>query len=214
MRLAIVFAFAMLATAAWPCSKPDGYTLLALMQYPTWTVRTGSKSSAEDPPEDGVDAMPTPMSSLSRAAKVAIAMPAIGRGDEAFRCLTWDVELILPPGIGVKTDDGGNPGATTYTGLESAAMAEFDLALPVPRENEILDWQAWLRVKVRFPSDDVGVFLSYVDLPGGDEWLYPVTVQMASGSTALGPPLPFAGARTPLPALTTTGMGVLPGDQP
>ena len=218
MRLAIVFALAMLATAAWPCSKPDGYTLLALMQYPTWTVSTGNTSSVEAPPEDGADATPTPMPSPSRTAKVAIAMPAIGRGDEAFRCLTWDVELILPPGIGVKTDDDGNPGATMYTGLESTATAEFDLALPSPRQNEVLDWQAWLRVKVRFPSDDAGVFLSYLDTPGGDEWLYPVTVQMASGSTVLGPPLAYAGARTPLPAFTPAGIGpvpsVLAGDQP
>ena len=217
MRFTIVFAFAMLATAAWPCSKPDGLTLLALM-HPTWTVRTGSTSLAVEPPEDGVDAMPTPMSSPSRAAKVAIAMPAIGRGDEAFRCLTWDVELILPPGIGVKTDDDGNPGATTYTGLESTATAEFDLTLPALPQNEVRDWQAWLRVKVRFPSDDAGVFLSYTNLPGGDQFMYPVTVQMVSGSAALGAPLAYAAPRTPLPALATTGigavLGVLAGDQP
>lgn len=216
MRFAIVFALAMLATMAWPCSKPDGFTLLALMQYPTWTVRTGSTISAEAPPEDGVDATPT--SSPGRAAKVAIAMPAIGRGDEAFRCLTWDVELILPPGIEVRTDDDGNPGVTVRMGLESTATTEFDLALPALPQNEVRDWQAWLRVKVRFPSDDAGVFLPNVSFPGTYAWMYPVTVQMASGNPAIGPPLAYAGTRTPLPALTTTGIGAVPGviagDQP
>ena len=209
MRLAIVFAFAMLATTAWPCSKPDGYTLLALMQYPTWTVRTGNTSSVEAPPEDGADATPTPMSSPSRTAKVAIAMPAIGRGNEAFRCLTWDVELILPPGIEVKTNDDGNPGATIHTALESTATAEFDLTLPALPRNEVRDWQAWLRVKVRFPSDDAGVFLPNVSFPGAYAWMYPVTVQMASGT--LGLPLAHAGARTPLPAFATAGIGTVPG---
>lgn len=165
MKLTIVLAVVTLATSAWPCSKPDNLTLISLFNQATWTVRTGSASSAEGP-----------LSSSSRMAKVMIAMSAISR-EEEFQCLTWDVELFLPPSIRVRSDGDGNPGATTYTGLASTASAEFDLELPALRQNEVRDWQAWLRVKVRFPSDPADVFLSY---GAGDTFAYPVTVHVAN----------------------------------
>ena len=179
MRFAIALAFTMLATLAWPCSKPETGTIETLMEQATWTVRTGNLDTAE------VLAL---LPNRSRMAKVAIALPAIGRGDEAFRCLTWNVELITPPSIGVRTNSDGNTGdeggegqeggETSYTGLASTETAEFDLELPALRGGApVRDWRAWLRVKVHFPSDGADVFLSKTG--GSDVWLYPVTVQMA-----------------------------------
>ena len=157
MKLAIAFAALLLATSALPCSRPATGTLADLMQQATWTERTGSNFRA-------------------RAAVVRIALPAIGSGIEAFRCLTWEVSIVLPSDIGLKADGDGNAGATSLTGLASSATAEFDLALPAYQSNSVRDWRAWLRVKAHYPGDDADVYLSRPD--GGHVWLYPVTIQL------------------------------------
>lgn len=159
MRLAIAFTAALLATSAWPCSKPDVGVLADLMAQATRTEYLHITSS-------------------DYQADIVIAMPAIGSGIEAFRCLTWNVELILPPGVSVKADAEGNAGATSYVGLASNATATFNLATP-----QQWTWSAdrhlrgWLRVKVHYPFDDADMFLSRAD--GSDVWLYPVSIHLS-----------------------------------
>ena len=89
-----------------------------------------------------------------RTITVEIHLPALNVA--GWNCLTWSVDLILPPSASMATT--GHT-ASSFTGLAASAVARFDVTFPVVRNNEVRNSRAWLRVKVRNPSDSAGVVL-------------------------------------------------------
>lgn len=148
---------ALLATHAHPCTSPATGTLHDLMQQATWTRETGSSYTRRD-------------------ARVRVALPALAPA--GFGCLTWNVSLVLPPGVSMATDDEGAATASSRTGLAAADVATFNVRLGARAHNsEVRYEQGWLRIRVRNPLADAGVYLAQDD--GSPLWILPVVFQLA-----------------------------------
>ena len=122
------------------------------MAQATWTVEAGSDSGN------------------SRRGAARIALPALDT--DAWDCLTWSVELVLPLGATLSSDDA----ATVRADLAASASAEFefDLAGQI-HSNEVRDERGWFVVRVRNPDADPGIVLHRDG--GSPLWLYPVNFQ-------------------------------------
>lgn len=156
LLLSAVFAHQAIAT----CTTPATGTLEDMMAQATWTTETGSNW----PPVD-------------RTAQVTIALPALNVN--GHDCLTWSVELVLPPGVVMADDAEGNPKPASKTGLATSASATFDVVVaPRLHDHHVQYLRGWLRVKVRNPSDDPGKVLHRAS--GSPLWLYPVSFKQGS----------------------------------
>ena len=156
MMKMIASLLALAAPVALACTSPATGTLEDMMRQATWTTEAVVRQNY---PYD--------------TASVRIALPALATPGNT--CLTWSVELILPPGFWVVVDGQRNAGATSFAGLAATASAIFVVTMPLRRENEHQE-RAWLRVKVRNPTDDPGITLARAD--GSPLWLYPVTLKV------------------------------------
>ena len=157
MMKMIASLLALAAPVALACTSPATGTLEDMMRQATWTTETKAMHRGYG----------------YRDANVRIALPALATPGNT--CLTWSVELILPPDFGAALDDEGDAGATSFTDLAATASAAFVVTVPLRRENEHQE-RAWLRVKVRNPTDDPGITLVRAD--GSPLWLYPVTFKV------------------------------------
>ena len=152
MRHLLGILAACIGTAAWACTTPAGGTLEDMMAQATWTVEAGSDWNSD------------------RRSGVRIALPALDV--TGHRCLTWSVELVLPPGVSVT----GEGASSSRTGLAADAEAAFSIAVETAlHSNEVRYERGWFRVEVRNPNDDPGVVLHRVS--GSPRWLFPIDFQ-------------------------------------
>ena len=152
MRRLLAIAVVFFATATWACTSPASGSLEDMMAQATWTVEAGSDWNSD------------------RRSGVRIALPALDV--TGHRCLTWSVDLVLPPGVSVT----GEGASTTRTGLAAGAEATFSVVVErALHNNEVRYERGWFRVKVRNPNDDPGVVLHRVS--GSPRWLYPIDFQ-------------------------------------
>ena len=152
----IALLAALLATHAHPCTSPATGTLHDLMQQATWTREAGNHFTR-------------------RTARVRVALPALAPA--GFGCLQWEVALVLPEGVSMATDGEGEATASSRTGLAATAVVAFDVRLAPRADNsEIRHEQGWLRIRVRNPLADAGVFLAQAE--GSPLWIYPVVFQL------------------------------------
>ena len=157
MGMAAALAAVALAWPAFACTTPATGTLEDLMAQAAWTTQTGS---------DFAD----------RRAQINISLPALaGAG---FGCLRWSVELVAPVGVTVAQDSEGNAGALSYSDLAATASVKFDIRVAHRLHNDEVRYeQAWLKVRVRNPLADAGVYLARQG--GSPLWLYPVLVRFS-----------------------------------
>lgn len=160
MKMLAALAVAALASDALACSKPATATLAGLMREASYTRVVGGRGGAIRP-----------------TVVVKIRLPGIGDTLEAWKCLTWNVRIALPPGASMAAGDDGEAEPSEQTGLASDATATFNVRIPDrPHGSDKTQLRAWLVVKVRFPSDDADVFLVNNDDGGSHVWRYPVDI--------------------------------------
>ena len=170
VRTTAIVLLALLASPSFACVSPATAVLEDMMALATWTreIRNGTTQRQD--------------------ATVRMALPVLDAG--GFSCLTWNVELVLPRGISMAEDDDGDE-ASSQTGLAAGAPATFNVRLNKPvfslayydesgrLATDAVDTrieQGWLRVRVRNPLDDEGVYLANAD--GSRQWQYSVAFHL------------------------------------
>jgi len=147
----------LLAPASMACTSPAIGTLEDLMTQTTWTDETGSYFTR-------------------REATVRIELPELATA--GYGCLRWNVRIILPTGFALRPDSEGNAGASSFADLTPSQSATFEIALPQRHGNWHHEYaRGWLRVQVRNPLADAGVFLARRE--GSPVWLFPVRFKVS-----------------------------------
>lgn len=156
MKAIIATLAALAASASFACTTPATGTMEDYMTLATWTERTGSDSD----------------SSGHRTAELRIALPALDV--TGHDCLTWSVELVLPPAAAGVTLRGEGASAKR-TGLAAGATASSPLALPT-REHwgVVRDERGAFVVQVTNPNDGLLAHRA----SGSPRWIYPVVFQI------------------------------------
>ena len=145
------------STGALACTSPATGTLEDMMMQAIWTEHVGTIAT-------------------DRRAIIHIELPALNV--TGFDCLTWNVELILPPGFQMRFGNDGARGPTSYTGLAASEHRTFSVDMPGRDHQDSVEiLRGWLRVQVRNPLDSAGVYLARAD--GSPLWLYPIRFQVA-----------------------------------
>ena len=152
-RLVAGQVLAFFAAPSLACTSPAVGTLEDLMKQTTWAYEVGSDYWRD------------------RDAKVQIALPALDA--IGWRCLVWNVELVLPPSVNMAATGAT---ATRHTALAANATATFDVVHDSVGLYEIRNERGWLVVQVRNPTDDPGVVLHRAD--GSPRWFFPVNFLM------------------------------------
>ena len=157
MRTTIIAALLLASTGALACTSPATGTLEDIMRQATWTDEAGTIGTHSK-------------------ATIHVALPALAL--HGFSCLTWNVEIVLPPVFRMDSDHNGEFAPTAAVGLASDAHHVFLVDMPGRDNNTSVEVvRGWLRVKIRNPLDSPGVFLSTKD--GSPLWLYPIRFQVS-----------------------------------
>ena len=153
----IAAILALCAAPALACNTPATGTLEDMMKQAIWTEAVGTANT-------------------NRQVTVHVALPALNVA--GYDCLTWDVEIVLPPGFRMRRRDGDIL-PTAVTGLAAAAHHVFSVDMPgrdhISSRETV---RGWLRVKVRNPLADAGVYLATAS--GSPLWLYPIQFHVHS----------------------------------
>ena len=149
----IAAILALCAAPALACTSPATGTLEDMMKQAIWTDTVGTIAT-------------TPY------ATVHVALPALDV--PGFDCLTWDVELLLPPDFRMRYPTE----ASSAANLAASANKTFRVQMARRDHQSAVEIvRTWLRVKVRNPLASPGVYLA--NATGSSLWLYPVKFQVS-----------------------------------